>query len=177
MSGVVIAVVVHSSHVMWFFRLLTVRATIILQSSTGTTWNMKAMELPLVDNDFMLLFLRDSAPENAAFVKLNDNPVVPSNGVNVTVIGHGLTDPNGIDISEDLLEVDVNIVSNQKCSQSEGYYEYWSWWGETIQEFGLLDGMITDNMLCAMDHGEDACQGKLLACLHFMFQMQYFFFC
>ena len=124
----------------------------------------------------MLLFLRDSAPEDAAFVKLNDNPVVPSNGVNVTVIGHGLTDPNGIAISEDLLEVDVNIVSNQKCSESEGYYEYYSWWGETIQEYGSLDGMITDNMLCAMDHGEDACQGKFFACLHFMFQMQYFFF-
>ena len=115
-----------------------------------------------IDNDFMLLFLRDPAPQDAAFVKLNNNPAVPATGGNVTVMGHGLTDPNGMDISEDLLEVDVNVVSNEQCEQSEGYYEYFSWWGELTSEYGSLEGMITDNMLCAMDHGEDACQGKLI---------------
>ena len=43
------------------------------------------------DNDFMLLFLRDPAPQDAAFVKLNSDPNVPAAGGYVTVMGHGDT--------------------------------------------------------------------------------------
>jgi secreted trypsin-like serine protease len=44
-----------------------------------------------VDNDFMLLFLRDPAPQDAAFVKLNNDHKVPAAGDYVTVMGHGDT--------------------------------------------------------------------------------------
>ncbi|KAL7428210.1 hypothetical protein ACHAXM_001172, partial [Skeletonema potamos] len=47
-----------------------------------------------MDNDFMLLFLRDPAPQDAAFVKLNNDHKVPAA---------------------------VNVVSNEECAQSEGY--------------------------------------------------------
>jgi len=104
------------------------------------------------DNDFMLLFLRDSSPQDATFVKLNSNTNFPADGEPVTVMGHGLTDPDGFEANEKLLEVEVNIVSNEECRESEGYVD---------NTFGYesYDDYITDNMLCAADVGEDSCQG------------------
>jgi trypsin len=105
------------------------------------------------DNDFMLLFLNNTAPQDAAFVKLNRDPNVPAAGDYVTVMGHGDIAPDewNVTISMDLLEVEVNVVSNEECAQSEGYYNFF--------QFASLKGMITDNMLCAADIGEDSCQG------------------
>uniref|UniRef100_A0A7S1CS91 Peptidase S1 domain-containing protein n=1 Tax=Skeletonema marinoi TaxID=267567 RepID=A0A7S1CS91_9STRA len=104
------------------------------------------------DNDFMLLFLRDPAPQDATFVKLNSNPNFPAAGEPVTVMGHGLTDPLGFEANEELLEVEVNVVSNEACEQSEGYLEIES-------AYLSYESLITDNMLCAADVGEDSCQG------------------
>ncbi|KAL7432670.1 hypothetical protein ACHAXM_003955 [Skeletonema potamos] len=58
-------------------------------------------------------------------------------------MGHGDIAPDewNVTISMDLLEVEVNVVSNEECAQTS------------------LKGMITDNMLCAADIGEDSCQG------------------
>jgi len=105
-----------------------------------------------IDNDFMLLFLRDPAPKDATFVKLNSNPNFPAAGEPVTVMGHGLTDPLGFGANEELLEVEVNVVSNEACEQSEGYLEIES-------AYLSYESLITDNMLCAADVGEDGCQG------------------
>jgi len=91
------------------------------------------------DNDFMLLFLRDPAPQDAAFVKLNSDPNVPAAGDYVTVMGHGDTEFNGTS-SMELLEVEINAVSNEECQES-------------------YRSNFTDNMLCAADIGEDSCQG------------------
>jgi len=94
------------------------------------------------DNDFMLLFLRDPAPQDAAFVKLNSDPNVPAAGDYVTVMGHGVTEPDGM-LSMELLEVEINVVSTEECEESHV----------------SIDEVITDNMLCAADIGKDSCQG------------------
>lgn len=88
-----------------------------------------------IDNDFMLLFLRDPAPQYAAFVKLNSKPNAPAAGDNVTVMVHGLTDPDGMEISEELLEAGINVVLNDECDyySHEGNYEYIGW-----SEYGSL---------------------------------------
>jgi len=94
------------------------------------------------DNDFMLLFLRDPAPQDAAFVKLNSDPNFPAAGDYVTVMGHGDTEFNGTN-SMELLEVEINVVSTEECEESHR----------------SIDEVITDNMFCAADIGKDSCQG------------------
>ena len=109
-----------------------------------------------MDNDFMLLFLHYPAPPDAAFVKLNSNPNVPAAGDHVTVMGHGDTDPDSriTELGMELLEIEVKVVSNEECEQSEGYFEY-----EGVLKYGSLEGMISNSMLCAKDMGNDSCQG------------------
>jgi trypsin len=97
------------------------------------------------DNDFMLLFLNDAAPQDAAFVKLNRDPNVPAAGDHVTVMGHGDIAPDdwNVTISTDLLKVEINVVSNEECKK----------------RYNIFLREVTDNMLCAADIGEDSCQG------------------
>ncbi len=52
----------------------------------------------------MLLFLRDPAPQDATLVKLHSNPNFQADGEPVTVMDHGLTDPDGFEANEELLE-------------------------------------------------------------------------
>ena len=98
-----------------------------------------------MDNDFMLLFLRDPAPQDAAFVKLNRDPNFPAAGDYVTVMGHGDTKSDDViyEGSMELLEVELNVRSNEECGES----------------YKVTDDVITDTMLCAEDIGEDSCQG------------------
>ncbi|KAL3772987.1 hypothetical protein ACHAW5_005059 [Stephanodiscus triporus] len=70
------------------------------------------------DNDFMLVFLEGaSSANNAITVKLNSDPSVPSVGQDVTVMGWGDTniDENIFEASDVLMNVDVNIISNDEC--------------------------------------------------------------
>ena len=69
----------------------------------------------------------------------------------VTVAGWGDTDKgNGVSLSNRLMDVDVNVISNEVCDRSEG----------------TVGGIFTDtyknqikpNMLCARANGKDACQ-------------------
>jgi len=109
-----------------------------------------------MDNDFMLLFLHYPAPPDAAFVKLNSNPNVPAAGDHVTVMGHGDTEPDSriTELGMELLEIEVKVVSNEECEQSEGYFE-----DEGVLKYEFLEGMISNSMLCAKDMGKDSCQG------------------
>jgi len=104
----------------------------------------------ITDNDFMLVFLDSPVSiNNYDIVKLNKNPGVTS--TDVTVMGWGVTSENG-DLSDVLLEVDVDVISNQECDAAEGYIDGY---------FDSYNGQITNNMLCArvVGGGEDACQG------------------
>jgi trypsin len=112
-----------------------------------------------LDNDFMLLFLNNTAPQDAAFVKLNRDPNVPAANDFVTVMGHGDTVIGDVvETSMDLLEVEVNVVSNEECAQS--------WFlnaniTDNMQELISWEDLISDNMLCTKDTDTDkgGCQG------------------
>jgi trypsin len=111
------------------------------------------MELPhpnynrenaIPDNDFMLLFLEGpSTAENVMTVKLNSYASVPTVGQDVWATGWGDTD-------EVLMQIEVQAVSNEACEASGAYI------GESYLAFY---GLITDNMLCAKDDGQDFCLG------------------
>ena len=106
----------------------------------------------LTDNDFMLVFLETPVSGDVDFVKLYSDSTGPEIDAPATVMGWG-----DIDIADDvstmsnvLLEVEVNVISNEECEASEGIVGGW-------QE--SYNGQISDNMLCARDSGEDSCQG------------------
>lgn len=101
------------------------------------------------DNDFMLVFLKDPTElkeGQVGLVKLNNDASLLAEDDDVTVMGWGVTNTNTGLLSDVLMEVDVSVVTNEKCdTSSDGSDSY--------------EGQITENMLCAMDKGEDSCQG------------------
>jgi trypsin len=111
------------------------------------------------DNDVMLVFLNGaSTADDVVTVKLNSDPSIPFVGESVTVMGWGDMDPLP-PISDELLfqeyssvlmNVDVNVVSNEECEASEGLV-----YGEILS----FANMITESMLCAIDYQKDSCQG------------------
>lgn len=106
------------------------------------------------NNDFMLVFLERAADvSNNDLMKLNSQNNVPSMGQSVTVMGWGDTDirDNVSTLSDALMNVNVNVISNQECDASEG----------TIDGYDdNYNEQITQNMLCA-EHAKrkDSCQG------------------
>ncbi|KAK1733568.1 trypsin-like serine protease [Skeletonema marinoi] len=100
------------------------------------------------DNDFMLIFLNESA-NSKTFVKLNTDAATPETGAAVTVMGWGDVDPSDEqELSSELMEVEVNVITNEECGASNG-------------GFGSYEDQVTSNMLCAREEGggEDSCQG------------------
>ena len=93
----------------------------------------------LLENDFMLVFLEGaSTDDNVITVKLNSDPLVPSVGQDVTVMGWGDTDIHilNYETSDVLMNVDMSAISNQECDASQ-----------------LISGLITENMMCARGDG------------------------
>lgn len=98
--------------------------------------------------DIMLLFLEGNMNVNNTWVKLNSDISVPVANQSVTVMGWGKTDVNdffnhGSDV---LMNVEVNVVPNDECQKSEAYGQSYS-------------NLVTENVLCARDVGQDSCQG------------------
>jgi len=89
-----------------------------------------------LDNDYMMVKLKENSTH--APVILDDGSNDLSDGAAVTVIGWGTTSSGG-SVSNVLLEVEVDIVSNDKCDDAYGD--------------------ITNNMVCAAKDGKDSCQG------------------
>lgn len=107
------------------------------------------------DNDFMLVFLSRGTTANVDLVKLNDDPSVPNVGRGVTVMGWGDTDIRDdvpAALSDVLMKVQVNIISNNDCADSSGSI---GGGGSTAS----YRGQITQNMLCAKSNQRDSCQG------------------
>jgi len=104
------------------------------------------------NNDFALIFLSRSTKEDVEYIKLNSESSYPSSGDSVHVMGYGDTNPSEsiTATSDKLRDVEVKVMSNEKCSQSRGYvgWSYQSYYGQ-----------ITKQMLCAKDDNEDSCQG------------------
>ena len=116
-----------------------------------------------VDNDFMLVKLLEPSVFHP-IITLNTNPNIPSSssstGVELTVMGWGDTnpDPDVHTPSKQLLSVQLEFIPNDICMETEGYIEG--------GEFVSYGGLISDNMMCAMDQDlegvgvdEDTCQG------------------
>jgi len=101
------------------------------------------------DNDFMLVFLKSQVDADLVEVSPDVVPV----GTNVTVMGWGDTDiDEDVDApANELMEVEVSVISNEECDASESDEEGWEY---------DYNGQITDNMICA-EHAtaKDACQG------------------
>lgn len=98
--------------------------------------------------DIMLVFLDGNMNVNNTWVKLNSDISVPVVNQSVTVMGWGKTDVNDFfnDGSDVLMNVEVNVVPNDECQKSEAYGQSYS-------------NLVTDNVLCASDVGQDSCQG------------------
>mmetsp|Transcript_49577 Transcript_49577/g.105361 ORF Transcript_49577/g.105361 Transcript_49577/m.105361 type:complete len:407 (-) Transcript_49577:388-1608(-) len=106
------------------------------------------------DMDFMLVFLSKPATLNGdvATVRLNDDSSTPSVGNGVRAMGWGDTDirDNVSKLSDVLMKVSVNVISNNACEASGGYI------GSFYTNY---KGQITQNMLCAKANRQDSCQG------------------
>lgn len=96
-------------------------------------------------NDFMLLKLYGPAPSWIPRISLNNDPAVPLDGSEVTVIGMGRLDEDGdLGFPTVLQEVKVSVVSYETCNSDDMY-----------------KGFIDDaTMICAAveNGGQDACE-------------------
>jgi len=102
------------------------------------------------DNDFMLLFLESPITD---YEPVQVDPSFIPEDTAVTVMGWGDThiDDDISELANELMEVEVFVISNDDCDASESHEEGW--------EYDYND-QITDNMLCAEHkHERDACQG------------------
>lgn len=102
--------------------------------------------------DFMILELsRPVSLPNIKYVKVNQSlgDAALSNKA-VTVIGHGYTSTTNTQLSNALMEVELNAISNEQCRLSVPLDNSpWSMYGD----------MVSDQMMCAADENEDSCQG------------------
>jgi len=92
-------------------------------------------------NDFMVLVLSRETTANVVPVKINSSSSSPRDSDSVVVMGWGLTNENSSNLSNKLMEVTVDVVSDSDCRQAYG------------SEF------IASTMLCAASPSKDSCQG------------------
>jgi secreted trypsin-like serine protease len=106
----------------------------------------------------MLVFLDGASTANSVItVKLNSNSPVPRVGQDTTVMGCGKT-YGGTNFwddimipSDNLLYIDVDILSNQECATIEGFANW---------IYMHYSSLIMDNMMCARRlNGQGSCQG------------------
>lgn len=105
------------------------------------------------NNDFMLVFLNSATiANNVDLVSLNSASSVPSVGQGVTVMGWGDIDirDDVSELSDALMNVNVKVISEQECDDSEGTVNGYS---------DNYNDKITQNMLCARANQQDSCQG------------------
>ena len=111
----------------------------------------------VVDNDVALLVLQKQSVH--PIIRINNDPNVPIDGEELTVMGWGDIDdhPTIKETSDELREANVWYLNNNKCGQSKGIIKT-----STGFQEASYNGELTDNMLCAKDNigtVSDACQG------------------
>jgi len=96
--------------------------------------------------DIALVFLRESTSHDIAMPKLNRDSSFPSAGRKAVTMGWGKTDANTESLPDELLAVELDVISNSVCEDaSRGGYNY--------------RGDIYDSMMCTSTTDKDACQG------------------
>lgn len=108
---------------------------------------------PLYDEDllpFDFLLLKLDGQSTKPYIRLNEDPALPAGEISdeVTALGFGCTvhGENQCSVPPILQEVDLTYVSNEECRMStDGTQDYFD--------------LITDDMLCAGDQGQDGCKG------------------
>jgi len=121
------------------------------------------------DNDLMLILLESDATEGTI---VNVNPDFIGGNRAVTTMGYGDTDPSSASRLAPILQhTEVYTVSKSECEASTGTIGGFEMFGMSFGgQMGSYSNMISDNMLCAADVGEDSCQGKSpCPCLLIMF--------
>jgi len=101
------------------------------------------------DYDIGLVFLRKSLlshDHDIEFPKLNRDLSFPSAGAKTTTMGWGLTNLDNQWLPEELMAVELDVISNSECeAASRGGYSY--------------SGYVYDSMICTETTDKDACQG------------------
>jgi trypsin len=83
-------------------------------------------------------------------VAINRDPSVPAMGDEVLTMGWGLTDgEDNESLSPVLKQASLFVIGNEECEQSKS----------DVSWYDSYQGLITSDMLCATDKGEDSCQG------------------
>jgi len=98
--------------------------------------------------DFMLLKLTQQSSK--AYIKLNENPDIP-NGQRideVTALGFGTISTNLEEYPSTLQQVELTYINNNECEKSKD-----------PQYADNYQGLISSDMLCAGDNGQDTCRG------------------
>jgi secreted trypsin-like serine protease len=107
------------------------------------------------ENDFALLLLSESVSvlSEEELVRINSDPAFPAAGDLARTMGWGDTDPDDASavVSDELLEVDLPVISNEECSAAKGTDNGYT---------DSYDTYIFDSMLCTFEPGQDACQGE-----------------
>lgn len=107
------------------------------------------------ENDIALLILSQavSAVSEDDVVRINADESVPSAGEVARAMGWGDTDPDDskTEVSDELLETDVPVISNEECRAAKGTDNGYT---DSYEDY------IFDSMLCTFLPGQDACQGK-----------------
>lgn len=97
--------------------------------------------------DMALLILEEPTTLDIDLVKVNSDNLYPPVGTTTHVMGWGDTDPgSGQSLSEELLVVDLQVISNNQCEAAEQGGDKYAGW-------------IYPSMLCTYTKGQDACQG------------------
>lgn len=98
--------------------------------------------------DFMLLKLAQQSSK--AYIKLNENPDIPTGQRidEVTALGFGTISKNLEEYPSTLQQVELTYMNNNDCEKSRDPN-----YADNYQ------GLISSDMLCAGDFGQDTCRG------------------
>ena len=108
------------------------------------------------NNDFRLIFLSETVAHDVELVTLDSsiqlsNELLVSNSCQLTVMGWGDTTASNDTFvkSNELMKIDVNLITNEACKQSS----------DGVNSYSEFPNEVTENMMCAKDSGKDSCQG------------------
>jgi secreted trypsin-like serine protease len=102
-----------------------------------------------ISNDIMLIKL--DAPSTIQPLRINDDPTLPVDGEPLTVIGHGVTDPDNFFGSETLRQVTIPATSISQCAN-----EYQDFFFSIDPDVHLCSGGEGDKGACFGDSGGES---------------------